>query len=101
VGGDKMASKGNRYNKEFKTDIIRLIQEEKKPITKVADDFGVNDQTIRNWMKSVEEKKEPEKGRVADLEAQLKEEKRKIADLQQTVDILKKSIAIFVQDNRK
>lgn len=96
-----MASKGNRYNKEFKTDIIRLIQEEKKPITKVADDFGVNDQTIRNWMKSVEEKKEPEKGRVADLEVQLKEEKRKNADLQQTVDILKKSIAIFVQDNRK
>jgi len=81
--------------------LIRLIQEEKKPITKVADDFGVNDQTIRNWMKSVEEKKEPEKGRVADLEVQLKEEKRKNADLQQTVDILKKSIAIFVQDNRK
>ena len=96
-----MASQGNRYNEEFKSDIIRLICEDKQPISKVARDFGVNSQTIRNWLKSVSKETDPAENRIAEIEAQLKEEKRKSADLQQTVDILKKSVAIFVQDNRK
>ena len=53
----------------------------------------MNDQTIRNWLKSDEDKKDPENSRISELEAQLKEEKRKTSDLQQTVDILKKSVA--------
>lgn len=96
-----MTSQGSRYNDEFKADIIRLIREEKQSVNKVAKDFGVNDQTIRNWLKAEDEKKVPENSRIAELEALLKEEKKKTADLQQTVDILKKSVAIFVQDNRK
>ena len=69
-------------------------------MNKVANDFGVNDQTIRNWLKASEIKHDPVNSRVAELEAQLKEEKKKNADLEQTVNILKKSVAIFIQDNR-
>jgi transposase len=101
VEGIKMGSHGSRYNEELKSDILRLIKQENKPINKVAKDFGINSQTIRNWLKSEDEKSDPENSRIAQLEAQLKDEKRKTADLQQTVDILKKSVAIFVQDNRK
>ena len=96
-----MTTKGNRYNDEFKADIIRLIREEQQSVNKVAKDFGLNDQTIRNWLKAAEVKQDPINSRVAELEAQLKEEKRKNADLEQTVNILKKSVAIFIQDNRK
>jgi transposase len=96
-----MANQGNRYNEELKADIIRLIREEKQAVSKVAKDFGIKDQTIRNWLKAAEEKTEPEDSRIGELEAQLKEERKKTADLQQTVDILKKSVAIFIQDNRK
>jgi len=96
-----MTTKGNRYNEEFKADLIRLIREEQQPVNKVAKDFGVNDQTIRNWLKAAEVKQDPVNSRVAELEAHLKEEKRKNADLEQTVNILKKSVAIFIQDNRK
>lgn len=96
-----MANHGNRYNNEFKADILRLICNEKQSVAKVSKDFGVNEQTIRNWLKAAEDKKIPENNHIAELEAQLKQEKRKNADLQQTLDILKKSIAIFIQDNRK
>ncbi|HEY9059522.1 MAG TPA: transposase [Pseudobacteroides sp.] len=96
-----MSNQSNQHNNESKADIIRLIREEKQSITKVANDFGVNDQTIRNWLKAEDEKKIPENNRIAELEAQLREEKKKTTDLQQTVDILKKSVDIFVQDNRK
>ena len=96
-----MSKHGNRYNDEFKADIIRLVEEGNKSIGKIASDYGINDQTIRNWIKAEDEKKEPNNKRVAELETQLKEERRKVADLEQTVNILKKSVAIFIQDNRK
>lgn len=51
--------------------------EEDQPVNKVAKDFGVNDQTIRNWLKAVEIKLDPGNSRVAELEAQLKDEKGK------------------------
>jgi len=96
-----MKNEGTRYNDEFKADLVRLVQEENQPINKVAKDFGVNQQSIRNWIKNAEAKQDPGNSRVAELEALLKEEKKKSSDLQQTVDILKKSVAIFIQDNRK
>lgn len=96
-----MTNNGNRYNEEFKADIIRLVQEEHQPVNKVAKDFGVNPQSIRNWLKSIQTKQVPTDNRVAELEAQLREAQRKNADLEQTVNILKKSVAIFIQDNKK
>jgi transposase len=93
VEGIDMTNQGNRYNNEFKADIIRLIREENQSVNKVAKDFGVNNQTIRNWLKSVEEEKVPENNRIAELEDHLREERKKTVDLQQTVDILKKSVA--------
>ena len=96
-----MASKGTRYDKEFKADIIRLIVEENQSIAKVSKDFGISDQAIRVWLKAAEEKQNPQKNRIAELESQLKEEKRKNSNLEQTVEILKKSVAIFIQDNQK
>ena len=51
-----MKNKGKRYNEEFKADIIRLIREEKRPVSSIAKDFGVNDQTIRNWLKESKQK---------------------------------------------
>ena len=51
-----MMNKGNRYNDEFKYDIIRLVREEYQSVNKVAKDFGVNDQTIRNWLKFKEKR---------------------------------------------
>lgn len=96
-----MRSNGNRYDKEFKADIVRLVQEERQPVAKVANDFGISKQAIRAWLKTDEDKQDPEKNRIAELEDQLNEERKKTADLQQTVDILKKSVAIFIQDNQK
>lgn len=96
-----MANNGKRYNEEFKTDIIRLVQEDHQPVNKVAEDYGVNAQTIRNWMKSTQNKKIPGNNRLAEVEAQLREEKRKNAELEQTVNILKKSVAIVCPEETK
>ena len=96
-----MKNTGKRYNEEFKADIIRLIREEKRPVSGIVLDFGVNDQTVRNWLKESKDKQDPDKVRISELEVELKEAKKKLADSEVTIDILKKATSIFAQSSRK
>ena len=96
-----MESKGKRYNQEFKADILRLINQEKRSVASIANDFGVSEQTVRNWLKQNRDNKDSEKVRIAQLEAELKAKDKKIADHELTIKILKKAAAIFTQNNRK
>lgn len=96
-----MKNNGKRYNEEFKTDIIRLVSDEKRPVSDIVKDFGVNYQTVRNWLKESHDKQDPQKVRIAELEAELRESKKKVADQELTIDILKKATAIFAQNIRK
>ncbi len=96
-----MSKNGKRYDEQFKKDILRLIQEEGRPVSSVVKDFGVNEQTVRNWLKASQTKRDPQRSRVAELEAELKAKDKKIADQEMTIEILKKATAIFAQNNRK
>lgn len=96
-----MAKNGTRYNDEFKADILRLINEENRSVSSIVKDFGVTEQTVRNWMKQSKDQKDPYQAKLAELEAELRETKKKLADSEVTIDILKKATAIFAQNNRK
>ena len=96
-----MAKNGRRYTEEFKEDIIKLVREENRSIPSVSKDFGVNEQTVRNWLKKTKDKQDPDLVRIAELEAELRKTKKKLADQEMTIDILKKATAIFAQNNRK
>ncbi len=96
-----MESKGKRYNQEFKTDILRLINQEKRSVASIVNDFGVSEQTVRNWLKQNRDSKDSDKVRIAQLEAELKAKDKKITDHEMTIEILKKAAAIFAQNNRK
>lgn len=96
-----MTKNGRRYNQEFKDDILRLINEEKRSISSVVKDFGVNEQAVRNWLKQKTDQQDPHKARIAELEAKLKAKDKKIADQELSIDILKRAPAIFAQNNRK
>lgn len=96
-----MKKNAKRYTEEFKADIIRLVREENRPVSSIVKDFGVNNQTVRNWLKETKDKQDPDMVRIAELEKELKVTKKKVADQELTIDILKKATAIFVQSNRK
>jgi len=91
-----MAKKqGRRYNAEFKADIVRLVKEEGRTVTSIVEDFGVSEQSVYKWIGKVKNLENPDKVRIAELEAELKAERNKTADLEETVNILKKATAIF------
>lgn len=96
-----MSKNGKRYDEQFKKDILRLIQEENRTVSSIVKDFGVNEQTVRNWLKASKGRQDPDKSEVAELRAQLKAKEKEIADQAITIDILKKATAIFAQNNRK
>ena len=96
-----MANTEKRYDNEFKEGIVRLIRVDKRSVTSVAKDFGLSEQTVRNWLRESKHREDPDKVRITQLETELKEAKRKIADHEMTIEILKKAAAIFVKDNRK
>ena len=96
-----MSKQGTRYNEEFKTDIIRLIREDKHSVSSVVKDFGVNNQTVRNWLKEARDNQDPDKVRIAELESENRLLKKKVLDREVTIDILKKATSIFAQIDRK
>ena len=96
-----MTNKGKRYNQEFRSDILKLIQQEKRSVASIVTDFGVSEQTVRNWLKQSRDSQDSDKVKIAQLEAELKAKNKKIADQEMTIEILKKAAAIFTQNNRK
>jgi len=96
-----MTTKGKRYNQEFKADIMRLINQDGRSVASIVKDFGVSEQTVRNWLKGTKDSKDPDKARIAELEAELKVKDKRLADHEMTIEILKKATAIFAQNNRK
>lgn len=92
---------GKRYSPEFKKQVVERAQEEGCSVASTAKDFGLTEQTLRNWMRESRERQIPDKVRLAELEAELQKSKRRIADLEQTNEILKKAAAIFATNNRK
>ncbi|WP_126428810.1 transposase [Brevibacillus marinus] len=41
---------GKPYDKEFKLQTIRMIQDEGKPVAQVARELGIIDNTLHRWM---------------------------------------------------
>lgn len=96
-----MSSKGKRYSSEFKKQVVEQALSEGHTILGTARDFGLAEQTLRNWIQSSRDSKIPEKVRIAELEEELRAYKRRVADLEDTNEILKKAAAIFATPNRK
>ena len=96
-----MNNKGNRYDAEFKADAMRLVKEGGRSAASVAEDLGINPQTLRNWQRIDSKKHSSDKARIMELEAELRAEKRRNNDLEESVAILKKAAAIFATNNRK
>lgn len=96
-----MSSKGKRYSSEFKKQVVEQALSEGHTIASTARDFGISDQTLRNWIQESQNSKCPDKIRIAQLEEELRQYKRRVIDLEDTNVILKKAAAIFAMPNRK
>ncbi|MGI6449371.1 MAG: transposase [Desulfitobacteriia bacterium] len=63
----------------------------------VAKDLGVSEPALRRWVKASTEPEDEVTKKLAELEAENKRLKKELDDAKDTVNILKKSVAIFVK----
>jgi transposase len=92
-----MSSTNNRYDDDFKAHAVKMVVEKGRPIRAVAKDLGVSQPAIRRWVKLSTEPEDSMAKRLAELEKQNKELKKELSDTKETVEVLKKSVAIFVR----
>ena len=91
-----MGTKSARYDEEFKEHAVKMVVERNRSITEVASDLGVSQPTIRRWVKERTEPGDSANRRLAELAVENKKLKRKSENAEETIDVLEKSVAIFV-----
>lgn len=93
-----MPEKRRKYDPEFRDGAVRVVRETGKTIRQVADDLGINHQTLANWVQKDKiargEKLDPNRvdpERVRQLE-------RENAELRMERDVLKRSVVLWVKE---
>jgi len=93
----KMVSNNNRYDDEFKASAVKLVLEKDRTISAVAKDLGISQPALRRWVRANTEPGDAITKRLAELEAENKKLKKQLEHANDTVEVLKKSVAIFVK----
>lgn len=92
-----MKPQAKRYDREFKLQTVRLMEESGRPMWQIAEELGVSVNTLSLWKKAVRESGQmafPEGGLTED-QRMIRDLKRELKDVRMERDILKKAVAIF------
>jgi transposase len=88
------------YPEEFRREAVKLVRLMGKSQRQVAEDLGILDVTLRNWIKQAErdEGKRPD-GLSTDEREELARLRRENQTLRMEREILKKAAALFAREN--
>ena len=91
-----MNAKRNRYDLEFKKDVVRMSYESGKSVLELSKDLGVADVSIYKWRKELVKTGLVQISQdVKDQGEQIRQLRKENADLKMERDILKKAMVIF------
>ena len=90
------SNKQKRYDDEFKASAVKMVIEKGRSISEVSRSLDVSEPALRRWVTAAKEPENIEDSRIKELEAELRKMKKENEDLKDTVNVLKKSIAIFI-----
>ncbi len=88
-----------RYPAEFRQRAVELARLREKPITQLATDLGVSDQTLRNWLRQADIDEGRRAGLTSEERAELVRLRRANRVLAMENEILKQAAAFFAREN--
>ena len=95
-----MSKQSKRYPDQFKREAVDLVKITDRPIRQIAEEIGVADQTLRNWIAADEAARGGGRGRLPDDEREeLKALRKEIKTLRMEREILKKAATFFAQES--
>jgi transposase len=90
----------NTYPPDFRAEAVRLVLSG-VAVSQVSKDLGVNDQTIRNWVKQHQVDHGKAEGLMTTELEELRQLRRENRVLRQERDILKKAAAFFANETNR
>jgi transposase len=88
-----------KYDPDFREGAVRLVRETGKPIAQVARELGINEGTLGNWVAVERRRRETGNGALGEDErAELARLRRECAELRMRCDVLKRSVALWVEE---
>ena len=94
-----MARVYRKFDADFKRGAVQLVFETGKPIAVVARELGVNEGTLGNWCAIERRKREVGTAALSEDErAELNRLRKEITELQMQRDVLKRSVALWVDE---
>ena len=90
--------RGN-YDADFREGAVRIVTETGKPVARVARELGVNEGTLGNWVNIDRRRRDSGNAAVSESErAELVRLRREVVELRMQRDVLKRSVALWVQE---
>lgn len=94
-----MTESRRRFDSDFKAGAVDLVRVTDRPIAQIARELGINEGTLGNWV-ARDRKAQGENG--AGLDESERQElnrlRKEVAELRMQRDVLKRSVALWVND---
>jgi transposase len=88
-----------KFDQGFKEGAVRLVRETGKPIAQVARELGIHDGMLGNWVNADRRRRERGGGTLGEDEREeLIRLRRHCAELRMRCDVLKRGVALWVQE---
>jgi len=93
--------KQNQYTAEFRESAVKLAIESDQPVSKTAEELGVNKNTLQTWIGKYHRPQKQKAGRVEEehFYDELKRLRKENKRLTEERDILKKAAAYFAKES--
>jgi transposase len=86
------------YPPEFRQRAVELARLHEKPLSKIAEDLGIAESCLRNWMKQDEIDQGQRAGLSTDERAELVQLRRKLRVAEMENEILRRAAAYFAKE---
>ena len=90
---------GRRYPAEFRQRAVELARQREKPLSRLASDLGVSNQTLHNWVRQTDIDAGRRAGLTTEERAELVHLRRANRVLEMENEILKRAAAFFAREN--
>ncbi len=90
-----------KFTAEFKRNAVELVHASGRPIADVADELGIYDSTLGNWVRQDRIDRGERDGLTSDERARLAELEAENARLRMERDLLKRTTAFWVKESTR
>jgi transposase len=95
---EKQSRRRRQFTEEFKRDAVELVRSTGRPIAQIANELGIYDSTLGNWVRQDRIDHGEREGLTSDERARLGQLEAENSKLRMERDLLKRTVAFWVTE---